>query len=95
MKNSLGGIAQLGECLTGSQEVTGSSPVISTIEYRDVPTEYLCILFLNQKEITGLEGERAERSEVKTVRWTVFSESADETVSDAHATASAADGVES
>ena len=25
-----GGIAQLGECLTGSQEVTGSSPVIST-----------------------------------------------------------------
>ena len=31
MKNSLGGIAQLGECLTGSQEVTGSSPVISTI----------------------------------------------------------------
>ncbi len=24
-----GGIAQLGECLTGSQEVTGSSPVIS------------------------------------------------------------------
>ena len=27
----LGGIAQLGECLTGSQEVTGSSPVISTI----------------------------------------------------------------
>ena len=26
-----GGIAQLGECLTGSQEVTGSSPVISTI----------------------------------------------------------------
>ena len=31
MKNTLGGIAQLGECLTGSQEVTGSSPVISTI----------------------------------------------------------------
>ena len=29
---SYGGIAQLGECLTGSQEVTGSSPVISTIE---------------------------------------------------------------
>lgn len=25
-----GGIAQLGECLTGSQKVTGSSPVIST-----------------------------------------------------------------
>ena len=25
-----GGIAQLGECLTGSQKVMGSSPIIST-----------------------------------------------------------------
>ena len=32
IRDSFGGIAQLGECLTGSQEVTGSSPVISTIE---------------------------------------------------------------
>ena len=95
MKNSLGGIAQLGECLTGSQEVTGSSPVISTIEYRDVPLEHLCILFLNQKEITGLEGERADHREAKTVQCTVFSESADEAPSCTHAAASAADGVES
>lgn len=26
-----GGIAQLGECLTGSQEVRGSNPLVSTI----------------------------------------------------------------
>ena len=30
IKTLYGGIAQLGECLTGSQKVTGSSPVIST-----------------------------------------------------------------
>ncbi len=30
MQALYGGIAQLGECLTGSQKVTGSSPVIST-----------------------------------------------------------------
>ena len=30
-----GGIAQLGECLTGSQEVRGSNPLVSTIyEYK-------------------------------------------------------------
>ena len=53
----------------------------------------LSFYYANQKEITGLEGERAERSEVKTVRRTVFSESADEAPSCAHAAASAADGV--
>ncbi len=53
----------------------------------------LSFYYANQKEITGCDGERAERSEVKTVRWTVFSESADETPSCAHAAASAADGV--
>lgn len=30
MSTLYGGIAQMGECLTGSQKVTGSSPVIST-----------------------------------------------------------------
>ncbi len=44
-------------------------------------------------EITGLEGERAERSEVKTVRWTVCSERAAEALNFPHAASSVADGI--
>jgi uncharacterized protein with LGFP repeats len=45
--NSLGGaVAQLGECLTGSQEVGGSNPLSSTIFFRifdlKVIPVYLC-----------------------------------------------------
>ncbi len=76
MKNSLGGIAQLGECLTGSQEVTGSSPVISTNEIRTIQYGLSVFHSAIQKEITGLEGERADHREAKTVQCTVFSERA-------------------
>ncbi len=36
-------------------------------------------------KMMGIEGDRAEHSEVKTVRWTVFRESVENPKGDAHA----------
>lgn len=47
-----GGIAQLGARLTGSQEVVGSSPTISTNEF-DVRTLFSGFVFLLSPEITS------------------------------------------
>ena len=55
--------------MTGSQEVTGSSPVISTNEKRTILFGLPVFHSAIQKEITGLEGERADHREAKTVRW--------------------------
>ncbi len=41
----------------------------------------------------GLEGDRARRRRVKTVRWTVLRESVDETFDSAHAAVSEMEGV--
>ena len=37
--SSHGGVAQLGERLTGSQEVRGSIPLVSTRAYNEAPTQ--------------------------------------------------------
>jgi hypothetical protein len=39
-----GAVAQLGECLTGSQEVVGSNPISSTILKPSFCTEIPCLL---------------------------------------------------
>ena len=50
-----GGIAQLGECLTGSQKVTGSSPVISTTFFIQQYLQRICFVRLcNNKIVTIL-----------------------------------------
>ena len=64
--NELGGIAQLGECLTGSQEVRGSNPLISTIN--ENPSTFCRWIFVIRKRIKGVR-----KGVKKTVRGTVFS----------------------
>ena len=52
----------------------GSSPVIRTKGKRPQKGSF----FFGKKQVTGLEGERADQREAKTVRWTVFSERVDQ-----------------
>ena len=51
-----GGIAQLGECLTGSQEVTGSSPVISINKsaLKHGFSKRIIFIFFNYSHITHI-----------------------------------------
>lgn len=57
---AIGGVAQLGERLTGSQEVMGSIPTVSTIQNRD-KRFYLLSLFCsilpgNTKQLSAVFG---------------------------------------
>ena len=72
------------ECILGKDEVTGSNPVISSIKAVWSPDRAAFYFTSAKRLITGFEGDCAERSEVKTVLWTVFKERADETRSCAH-----------
>ena len=47
--SNLGGVAQLGECLTGSQKVMGSIPTVSTNNKHSSFEE--CLLFFYDKGI--------------------------------------------
>ena len=61
---------------------TSSAPIIS-------PKRVLCIF--EAIKMTGIEGDRARRRRVKTVRWTVFRESVEVHYNFAHAATSGAE----
>ena len=50
----------------------------------------MCVSFMNQNRMIGLEGDRAERSEVQTSQRDVCRESVEETQGAAHAASSVA-----
>ncbi len=57
------------------------SPVqirLSAPKITDTRSGVRYLFYLGKRLITGFEGDCAERSEVKTVLWIVFKESADE-----------------
>ena len=54
----------------------GSTPATGTIEMQE-QRQGCCSCFLYFVAVAGVEGDRARLWRVKTVRWTVFRESAD------------------
>ena len=58
---SHGGVAQLGERLTGSQEVRGSIPLVSTRALNEAPTQ-VGAFFSYQSNTTSLEDHEKDRA---------------------------------